>query len=54
MELLVDKNHHHDDIHYTKLLAIGPWAVIRHGVVRTDFLVFGLVPDNSYGSQIAS
>ena len=50
----VDENHHPDDNHYRNLLEIGLWAVTRHGVVRTDFLVLGLFPEDTYGYQIAS
>ena len=52
MARTVDKNHFPDDKHYRSLLAIGLWAVARHGVVMTDFLVLGFVPEDSYSCQI--
>ena len=50
----VDENHHPDDDLYRDLLAMGLWAVTRHGMVGADFLVLGLVPEDSYGCHIAS
>ena len=50
----VDENHHPDNNLYRNLLAIGLWAITGHGVVRTDFLVFSLVPEGGYGCHVAS
>ena len=43
-----DENHHPDDNLYRNFLAMGLWAVTRHGTVGTDFLVLVLVPEEIY------
>ena len=49
---IVGEKHCPNDNHYRNLLAMGLWVVARHGVVRTDFLVLGFVPEDSYSCQI--
>ena len=44
----VEQNHFPYNNHYRNLLATGFWEFVRQGVIRTSFLVLGLVPEGSY------